>query len=165
MEPVVVASSVHESAGKLIDYYDLAVLDDIVYILLHDAVGLERLVYVVQKRHVLGVHQVLDAEVSLSLGYAGLCYSRGLRLLIHDVVSLIGGVGVLLGLHLYHHMLFKGLGELVRALIEIGGLVALSGYDKRSPCLVYEYRVHLVNYREGVSALNPVLLVNYHVVP
>ena len=165
MQTVVIASAVHKSAGELIDYYDLAVPDDIVYILLHDAVGLERLVYVVQKRHVLGVHQVLDAEVSLSLGYAGLCYSRGLRLLIHDVVSLIGGVGVLLGLHLYHHMLFKGLGELVRALIEIGGLVALSGYDKRSPCLVYEYRVHLVNYREGVSALNPVLLVNYHVVP
>ena len=40
MQALVIAAAVHQAAGEFVDNDDLAVLDDIVDIALHDAAGL-----------------------------------------------------------------------------------------------------------------------------
>ena len=55
VQTLAVAAAEHETAGELVDYDDLAVLDDVVDVALHDAVGLKRLVYVVSEGGVLYV--------------------------------------------------------------------------------------------------------------
>ena len=49
VKTVVIAAAEHETSGELIDNDDLAVLDHIVDVEMHDAVSLNGLIYVVEK--------------------------------------------------------------------------------------------------------------------
>ena len=55
MEALVVASAVHQTAGKLVDDDDLTVFDHVVDVLFHEAARLHGLVDMVRKRGVLRV--------------------------------------------------------------------------------------------------------------
>ena len=70
MEALVVAAAVHEAAGEFIHDDDLAVLDHVVLVSVHDAPGLDGLVHVVLELQVVGVGEVVDVEKLLGLLYA-----------------------------------------------------------------------------------------------
>ena len=132
--------------------------------LMHDAVGLERLVDVVRKGGVFHVGEVFQPEGALGLGDAARGEGGAARLLVHDVV----GVQILALLLLLvdggiDHLL-EAAHEIVRLAVEVSALVALAGDDERRPRLVDEDGVHLVHDREGVPALHHLLLVERHVV-
>ena len=55
MQTLVIASAVHQTAGELIYDDYLAVLDDVVDLVLHAAVGLDSLVYMVLYGDVVGI--------------------------------------------------------------------------------------------------------------
>ena len=71
MQTLVIAAAVHEAAGEFVDDDDLAVLDDVVDVALHDAAGLHGLIDVVRRCVAFsGVGQVFHAEELLGLGDA-----------------------------------------------------------------------------------------------
>ena len=103
VQTLVEASAVHQTACELVDDDDLAVLDNVVNVELHYAVSLDCLVDVVRNREVLGVGEVLKAEMLLSLLYAELSKGSCLLLLVDNVVDavlLVVGFHVLLGVEL-----------------------------------------------------------------
>jgi hypothetical protein len=81
VQAFVVAAADHQAAGELVHDDDLAVLDDVVDVPLHDAVGLDRLVDVVGDRHVLGserfsiLKKVSALRMPLSVRVQVLCFS------------------------------------------------------------------------------------------
>ena len=87
MQTLGVAAAEHEAAGELVDDDDLAVLDDVVDVALHDAVRLERLIDMVRQRRVLDVGEVFEVERPLRLRDASGGQGGGARLLVHDVVG------------------------------------------------------------------------------
>ena len=164
VQALAVAAAEHKAAGKLVDDDDLAVLDDIVDVPLHDAVGAQRLVDMVRESGVFDIRQVFQVEGALGLGDAAGRERGGAGLFVDDVV----GVQILALLLLFvdggiDH-LFKPGDKIVRLAVEVGALVALTGDDQRGPGLVDEDRVHLVDDGENMSALDHVTLVEGHVV-
>src|SRR5699024_9308578 len=131
VQTVVVAAAVHQTAGELVDDDDLAILDDVVGVTVHDAPGLDGLVDVVAQAHVVGVGKVVHLEPGFGLLDAALGQGSALALFVHDVVA----VHLLLGLHLVFQLdddaLFQGLGKVVGALVHDAGILALAGDDQR----------------------------------
>ncbi len=78
VQAVAVAAAEHQTAGELVDDDDLAVLDDVVNVALHDAVRADGLVDVVHERGVFDVGEILQAEGRLGLGDAPGGEGRGL---------------------------------------------------------------------------------------
>ena len=159
-----VASAEHQAAGELVDDDDLAVLDDIVDVALHDAVGAQRLVDMVRERGVFDVGKVFEIERALGLRDAAGGQRGGAGLFVDDIV----GVEILALLLLFvdggvDHLFEPG-DKVVRLAVEIRALVALAGDDQRRPGLVDEDRVDLVDDGVGVTALDHVALVERHVV-
>ena len=88
MQTVAVAAAEHEAAGELIDDDDLAVLDDVVNVALHDAVGADGLIDVVHERGVFDIREVFEAEGRLGLGDAAGGERRGAGLFVDNVVGI-----------------------------------------------------------------------------
>ena len=165
METVVETTTHHKTACELVNDDDLAVLDNVVDIVLHYAVSLDSLIYVVEQCHILGVHKVIDSECLLCLLNTALCDSSGLSLFVDDVVSvLVESVLILLVVHFNYCCGSKCLCETVNDCVQVCGLVAASRNDKRSTSLIDEDGVHLVHDSEVGGTLNALLLVSYHVV-
>ena len=165
VQAVGVAAAEHQTAGELVDDDDLAVLDHVVDVLLHDTVGLDGLVDVVGEGAVGGIGQVVHMEELLRLGDAAGGEHSGLGLLVDDIVGIDVGVLFLLVVHLDHNLLFQAGDEHLRHVIELGGLVALTGDDEGSTGLVNEDGVHLVHDGEGVAPLHQLGSVDAHIVP
>ena len=107
MEAVAVSSSEHETSGELVDDYDLAVLDNIVYVPLHYSVGFQSLQHVVVYFHVLRIREVVDTEVSFAFFNALLVQSDLLVLLFQSVI-------------LFY---FQSFYEAVSLLVQVGGFI------------------------------------------
>ena len=148
MQAVGVAAAHHQTAGELVHDDDLAVLHHVVHVALHDGVGLERREDMVVELGVVQVGDVFDVEGTLGLGDALLGKGDGLLLLGDGVVLLV----------------FEAADELVGLLVQVGGLVPLTGDDQRRARLVDEDGVHLVHDGVDVAALHHVALVDDHVV-
>jgi hypothetical protein len=88
VEPIRPTPPGHQSTGVLIDDHDLAVLDDIVSVSLEERVGLERLVDVVEDLHVVGIVEVVDAQLQLDLIHAAVGEVHAAALLVNHVVDL-----------------------------------------------------------------------------
>ena len=164
MQTVAVAAAEHEAAGEFIDDDDLAVLDDVVNVALHDAVGADGLIDVVHEGGVFDVGEVFQPEGRLRLGDAAGGERRGARLLVDDIV----GVKILVLLFLVVDggvgLAFEAGGKVLRLAVEVGALIALTGDDERRARLVDEDGVHLVNDGERVAALHHLGFVDGHVV-
>ena len=156
----------HQPAGVLVDDDDLAVLDHVVHVPVHGAVGLDGLIDVVGEGGVGRVGQVLHMEELLRLGDAPGGEGGGLGLLVDDVVGvLLGGVLLLLVVHLDHHLLLQAGDEHLRHVVELGGLLPLAGDDEGGAGLVDQDGVHLVHDGEGVAPLHQLGGVDAHIVP
>ena len=163
VQTVTVSSTGHKTACEGVYDKDCIVLDNVVDISLHYAVCLDGYDDVVVQSAVFSVGEVLYAEECLRLLDTVLGEYRSTRLLVYDVVLLVG-VKVLLGIHFLDYELGEARYELVRSVIEIGRLVTVTGDDKGSSCLVYKYGVDLVDDREVVTSLYHKLLVGNHVI-
>ena len=165
VQALVVAAAKHQAAGELVHDDDLAVLDHIVHIPLHDAPGPDGLVDVVVQGGVLRVGEVLDVEIGLRLGNALGGQGDVLSLLLHDIV----GVGVLI-LELF----VVGLGDTlalqaghkpVHLGVQRSGLLPLAGDDQGGAGLIDEDRVHLVHDGKALAPLDQIPVINGHIVP
>ena len=86
MQTVAVAAADHQAAGEFIDDNDLVVLHHVVHVALHQRVGAQRGVDVVQQLVVGDVGKVLHAEPALRLAHARLGQVAGLLFLVDDVI-------------------------------------------------------------------------------
>ena len=104
-------------------------------------------------------------EELLRLGNAPGGEGGGLGLFIHHVIGVEIGVLLLLVVHLDHHLLFEPGHQHLGHVVELGGLLPLTGDDQGRPGLVDEDGVYLVHDGEGVAPLHQLLGVDAHVVP
>ena len=164
MQTLAVAAAKHDTACELIDDEHLAVLHDVVYITLHDAVGTQRLIYVVGEGRVFDIGVVFEVKCTLRLGNAACRERRGTRLFVYDVVCVEVLVLLLLGVGGGVDLFSQTRDEVVCLTVKVGALVALAGDDERRSRLVDEDRVHLVNDGKGMAALHAAFLIDRHVV-
>ena len=149
VEALVVAAALEQTAGVLVHDQNLAVLDHVVTVAQEELLGLDGVVQVPDQGGIGGLVKVVDAQVVLDLGDAGIQDADDLLLLVDLVVLVPGELG-------------DQLGELPvpSGHIALGG----SGDDQRSSCLVDQDGIHLVHDGEMVAALDQLVLVPGHVV-
>ena len=165
MQALGVPTAEHQTAGELVHNDDLAVLDDVVHVPLHDAVGLDGLIDVVGDGAVLRVGEVLQIEKLLGLGDTTGGEGGRLGLLIHHIVG-VDILGFLLfGVYLRHHVFLHPGHQRLRHVIQLRGLVAHAGDDEGRPGLIDEDGVHLVHDGEVMAPLHLLVLIDGHVVP
>ena len=87
VQTLVVAASVHNTAGKLVNDKHLTVLDNIVNITLHYSVGTDSLLNVMRNGDVFGVVEVFDVEERLGLFDARGRECAGLGLFINNIIA------------------------------------------------------------------------------
>ena len=152
---LVVATARKHAAGVLVDDQDLAVHDDVVLVGLEELLGLDRVVEVADERGVDALVEVLDAELVLDLGDAGLEDADGALLLVDLVVA----VDALLGV-----AALEAVDDQCELGVPVRGLVGRAADDQRRARLVDEDRVDLVHDGVVVAALDEVVLAPRHVV-
>ena len=164
MQTLVVPAADHQTSGELVHDDDLTVLDHIVNVPLHHAVGLDSLINVVGKGHVLGGGKVLYLKIGFSLFDAGSGQGAGLVLFVHNVITIGLFVGGDLILQFHHHALVQGAHKAVHLRVQAGRIFAAAGDDQRRAGLIDQDGVYLVHDGVGVAALHHVGLVGHHVV-
>ena len=170
MQPVAPAAAGHQPAGELVDDHDAAVLDHVVDVEPEERVRAQRLVDVVEQRH---VGRIVEAarlqpvlEHLLGLGHAGLGQRDRLVLLVDEVVAGLLELLAILGLDV---ALRDGARRQLRDdaidfVVEVGRLLGRAGNDQRRPRLVDQDAVDFVHDREVVPALHVLREVELHVV-
>ena len=165
VQALVIPPAVHQAAGELVHDDDLAVLHHVVDVPAHHPPGLDGLVDVVGEGGVLRVGQVFHIERLLRLLHALGGEGGGAGLLVHDIIRLVGGVLLRLGVHRGHPAALQPGHEAVRQLVELGRLLPLAGDDEGGAGLVDEDGVHLVHNGEHMAPLHQLIGVDGHVVP
>ncbi len=154
VEALAPAAPGHLATGELVHDDDLAVLDDVVAVALVQRVRPEGLLEVAGEPRV-GVVHVLDAEPALHLLDPLLRGGDGLVLEVdEEVAALLRAFGALLQAR---HQ--PGEGE-----VQVGRLLGLAADDERRARLVDEDVVDLVDDREALVALDPLVQLGDHVV-
>ena len=149
MKSVAVSAAEHETAGKFVNYDDLAVFDDVVHIALHYISCLEGLDHMVVDLHVFRISQVFNAKKLFALGHAFVSQSDFLILFLDGEVF-FGRQSPDTG---------------ICPLVQVCGLISSSGNYQRSPGLVYQDRVYLVDDGKVQISLDKLLFVDGHVIP
>ena len=163
MQTVRIPTSRHKASREGIDDNNSAVVDNIVLVKVHDTVGADSIVYIMCKLGILGFREVLDSEEALCLLCAARRKDNVMFFLVYDVVGVdVVVLGLLVKL-LYDEFL-QSAGKPVRLPVHIGRFLSLSRNDERSPRLINEYRVDLINDRKYMAALCHLLLVDHHIV-
>ncbi len=161
MQPLRPAPTGHRAPRELVDDDDLAVLDDVIDIALEQVVGAQRGIEVVQQDDVRGA-----VETVALVEQAGVAQQ-----FLDVLVSLLGQVDLLdllVDREITRAVLFElwleRRDDLVDATVEFGVVVGRPRDDQRRPRLVDQDRIDLVDDGEVEPALDPVLLVEGHVV-
>ena len=179
MESVTVATSFKYASREFIDYLDLSVLYDIVYVCMVEYVCTDCLGEVVHVFEVLlvenrgvGGNQVVLMQYVVDFVHAPVGERNPLALFI-DLVFAWKRLSLLRG-HVYFFRIVVGLrilcdlGEHVHVLVDLVVLervvLSLTGNDQRSPCLIDEDGVYFVNDTEVEAPLDLALDVDLHVV-
>ncbi len=151
--PFGVAAARHHATGKLVDDDDLAVSHDIVLVAREQFVGLERVVDVVNDRH------VLDVVERLAFQQARL--TQHVFEFLGAVLREVGRALLFVDLVVFRR---QARNELVDGVVEVGTVVKRPGDDERRACFVHQNRVHFVDDREEVAALHHLGAFVLHVV-
>ena len=159
-----VPAAEHEAAGELVHDDHLAVLDHIVHVALHDAVGLDGLVDVVGDGAVFRVGQVVQMEELLRLLHAPGSEGDAAGFLVHHIVGVDVGGFLLFVIALHHHKLLQAGGEHLGHVVQLGGLLAHTGDDQGGTGLIDQNGVHLVHDGESVAPLDLLVGVQGHIV-
>ena len=170
VQAVAPAAARHQAAGELVDDHDLAVLDHVLHVELVVDVRAERLLHVVEQRH---VRRIVEAarlqpvrEQLLGLGHAGLGQRRGLVLLVDDEVARgLEAIAILaLDLALVDLAALQLRDDAIDFVIEVGRFLGRTGDDQRRARLVDQDAVDFVDDREVMAALDHRRDVELHVV-
>ena len=164
MQALGIAAAEHQAAGEFIHNDDLTVLDHIVHVLFHGAVGLDGLVDVVGDGAVFRVGQVFQAEKRLRLGNTPGSEGGGLSLLVHHIVGVNVGGFLHLIIRLSYHILFQARGELLGHVVELGGLFTHAGNNEGGTGLINEDGVHLIHDGKVMPPLHLLAGVDGHIV-
>ena len=132
----------------LVDDQHLAVEDDVLLVVAEQLLGLDGVVQERDQRGVRRLVEVLDAEVVLDLGDAGLEDRHRALLLVDLVVGVLG----------------QDPGDLGELGVPLDLVLGRAGDDQRGPRLVDQDRVDLVDDREVGSALDAGVQGGGHVV-
>ena len=141
MQTLVIASAVHKAACEFVNDNNLVVLDNIVNIPLHNAVSLDSLIYVVLNCEVIRIGEVVNAEVLLSLFNAERSQRCRLSLFVNYIfnsVFLVVFVVILFAVDFGKLLALHSSCKSVCSLVQIGGLIALTGNNKRSSGFINE---------------------------
>ena len=170
VQPVAPAPAGHEAPGELVDDHHLAVLDHVVDVALEEAVGAQRLVDVVQERHVGRVVQSAGLQAMLEQlladRHAAFGQRDGLVLLVLEEIA-----GVLELLPTFRRYVALGDGARLQArddpvhlVVQLRRLLGGPRDDERGPGLVDQDAVNLVHDREVMAALHELRHIELHVV-
>ncbi len=170
VEPVAPAPARHQAAGELVDDDDQAVLDHVFDVAPVVRVGAQRLLHVMQQRH---VDRVVEAaglqavgEQPLGVGDAGLGERDRLALLVDRVVARRFHAFAVFGLHLtlVDQAADQRRDDAIDLVVEVVRLFGRARNDERRARLVDEDAVDFVDNREVVPALHHPRQVELHVV-
>ena len=164
MQSFTVPAAEHQTAGKFVHDDDLAVLDHIVHVAPHGAVGFDGLIDVVGDGAVFRIAQIVQMEKLLRLGNAAGGQGGGLGLLIHNVVGVDVGVFLLLGVGFRNDEALQLADKGVCHVVKLRGLVALAGDDQRGTGFIDEDGVHLVHDGKVVAPLHQLAGIDGHIV-
>ena len=109
----VISSAEHDTACEFINDKNLIVLNNVVNVTAHNAHSLDGLIDMMEKGHVLGVHEVVNIEIGLSLSNTALGKRCCSCLFINNVVAVGNVLGVLLGVDLLNNCFCKSVNEVV----------------------------------------------------
>ena len=164
MQTLGVPAAEHQAAGELVHDDHLAVLDHIVHVALHDAVGLDGLVDVVGDGAVFRVGQVVQMEELLRLLHAPGSEGDAAGFLVYHIVGVDVGGFLLFVIALHHHKFLQPGGEHLGHIVQLGGLLAHTGDDQGGTGLIDQNGVHLVHDGESVAPLDLLVGVQGHIV-
>src|SRR5947209_6799 len=148
VETVASAASRHEAAGELVDDDDLPVLDEVLDVAPVQRVSAQALLDAVQRVHVGGVVEIVDAEELLGVGDALFGHDGGVLLLVDLKVGLRD----------------EARDDAIDRVVLVDRLLRGTADDERRTSLVDEDRVDLVDDRVDRIALHHRLEVELHVV-
>ncbi len=169
MQAVRIAASRHDAPGKLIDDKHLLVLHHIILVAEHQVVRAQRQDDIVLDLQIFRVGQVLNMEELLHLLHAVLGEVDVLFFLAYDKIPALLNILAHDGVHLRKFAARLAPLQLPRQdiarLVELCGLAALPGYNKRRPRLVNQHGVNLVDDGVLKPPLHKLFLVDHHVIP
>ena len=168
MQTVRITAARHDTAGELIDYEHLIVLDHVILVSEHQVVRAQRKYDIMLDLKVLGIGIVVYLEETLDLLNAGLRKVYDLVFLVNDEVSGLLFLDTHDGIHLGHLLHILAALHLtcqdIACFVELGGLAGLTGYDQRCSRLVYQNRVDLIDDSVVQAAKNELFFVDDHVI-
>ena len=170
VQPVAPAPAGHQAAGELVHDDDFAVLDHVVDVALEQRVRAQRLVGVMEQRHVRRIVQAarLQPVRQHLLGFRHAAFGQRDRLvlLVDDVVA--GGLERLallgLGVSAGDRAGLEAGNDPVDLVVEVGRFLGGSRDDQRRARLVDQNTVDFVHNREAMPALHVVRELELHVV-
>ena len=148
MEAVAPAAARHQAPCKFVDDHHFAILHHVLHVALEKRVRLERLVDVVEDLHVRRIEEVVYAEQALGTADAFFSQRHGAMLLVNLVIDISAELR----------------NDLVDAIVLVGGFFARTGNDEGRSGFVNQDRVHFVDDRVMMRALDTVREVEFHVV-
>ena len=169
VKTVRITASRHDTSCKLIHDHDLALRSDhIVLILEHQVVRAESKDNIVLDLQILRICKIINMEELLYLSHAVFRKVDRLFLLVYDEIA---GLLDVLAHNSVHFGKFaaclaslKLTGKYIAGLIELCGFSALPGNDKRCPCLIDQYGVHLIDDCKMQPPLHELFFINNHIV-
>ena len=170
VQAVAPAASRHEAAGELVNDDDAAVLDHVLHVEPVVDVRAQRLLHVVEQRHVGRIVQPAGLHAMrhqlLGLGHAGFGQRRRLVLFVDDVVARrFEAVAILaLGLALVHFAARQLRDDAVDFVIEVGRLFRGARDDQRRARFVDQDAVDFIDDREVMATLHHRTEIELHVV-
>ena len=160
VQPVAPAPARHQAARELVDDHDLAVLDDVVHVALEQRVRPQRLLDVVEQRHVRRVVETAGSSRWAS-SFSALAMPLSvsvdrLVLLVDDVVACRFERFALLGLHLAlrDRAQREPRNDAIDFVVQVGRFLRRARDDQRRARFVDQDAVDLVDDREVVPALH-----------
>ena len=173
MQTGVETSSYHLAAGKLVDYNDFAVLDDVVDVASHNKVSAQSLVDIVVEFGVFHVGQVVNLKKSFGFFDTALSQTNGFFLFGHQHVVIVFQFFVefrikAVKLALFVVGLFKTAAQTfckpVGGDIHFVTLRSRAADNKRCTRFVDKNTVHLVDNDEVEFSLNELFFSYHHVI-
>ena len=89
MKTFVKTTAVHKTTCKFVNDDNFAVLDNIVNIKLHNAVGLDSLIYMVLNCKVIGIGKVFNTEKFFGFLNTALCEGCCFLLFINNIINVV----------------------------------------------------------------------------
>ena len=169
MQTVRITSTWHDTSGELIDNKNLVILYHIILVTEHQIVCPQSKNNIVLNLQILRIRQVLNVEEILHFLDSVLCQVDRFFLLIDNEIAGLFDFLTQNSVHL--GKLAACLASLhlscqnIACFIELRGLAALSGNNQRSPRLVNQNGVDLIDNGIFEPSLYELLFIDDHVVP